>query len=303
MYCIEISQRMHRYGRDEMVLKGINLQVPTGSIDGFLGPNGAGKTTAINQPLVSAGIAVSEIAFAPDDLESIFLQPLAPPPLLRMFLHGLQCEWRKTRRSLAAWLVIVGSLFTPAIVVVARLVRREHLPELYAGAESWPRLRSSARESMAIFFLPMAAILITTPLSQLEYRNNAWKLVHVLPLSLGTIFWTKLAKIVVLRGLSADCGAAVCDQPAVSSFLIPLGVGFLTWVGALAVLSIGEKEEPRGTGSRRRHAARRGMTYGRTLARSNARWPAVSATWAPRAFGCTTRSMDSPSVEGAARMP
>ena len=46
MYCLQTQALVHRYGRD-LVLDGIDLQVPTGSIYGFLGPNGAGKTTTL----------------------------------------------------------------------------------------------------------------------------------------------------------------------------------------------------------------------------------------------------------------
>lgn len=47
MYCLETTDLSHRYSNDDTVLKGINLQVPQGSIYGFLGPNGAGKTTTL----------------------------------------------------------------------------------------------------------------------------------------------------------------------------------------------------------------------------------------------------------------
>jgi ABC-2 type transport system ATP-binding protein len=43
---IEIERLKFAYGRDG-VLKGVDLQVPEGSIFGFLGRNGAGKTTTI----------------------------------------------------------------------------------------------------------------------------------------------------------------------------------------------------------------------------------------------------------------
>ena len=47
MYCLETTDLSHRYSNDDIVLNGINLQVPEGSIYGFLGPNGAGKTTTL----------------------------------------------------------------------------------------------------------------------------------------------------------------------------------------------------------------------------------------------------------------
>ena len=46
MHCLETSDLSHRFARQD-VLRGINMQVPAGSIYGFLGPNGAGKTTTL----------------------------------------------------------------------------------------------------------------------------------------------------------------------------------------------------------------------------------------------------------------
>ena len=47
MYCLETTDLGYRYSKDAVVLRGVNLQVPQGSIYGFLGPNGAGKTTTL----------------------------------------------------------------------------------------------------------------------------------------------------------------------------------------------------------------------------------------------------------------
>ncbi|MBL8261677.1 MAG: ATP-binding cassette domain-containing protein [Xanthomonadaceae bacterium] len=44
--CLQTHALVHRYGND-LVLDGIDLMVPDGSIYGFLGPNGAGKTTTL----------------------------------------------------------------------------------------------------------------------------------------------------------------------------------------------------------------------------------------------------------------
>jgi ABC-2 type transport system ATP-binding protein len=46
MHCLETSNLHHRFARHD-VLRGIDMQVPEGSIYGFLGPNGAGKTTTL----------------------------------------------------------------------------------------------------------------------------------------------------------------------------------------------------------------------------------------------------------------
>jgi hypothetical protein len=199
------------------------------------------------------------------------------------FIHAFQAEWLKKKRSLGSWLVVLGAFFTPAIVIVARLVKHDKLQSLYAADDFWILLWRNSWESMAIFFLPMAAILMTSLMTQIEYKNNAWKQVHALPLSATIIFFAKLAVILLmvaqlfvlfnvgiyfsaivpylmvdgtpypnarvpLRFLLVentlyfiDCLPIIAAQYLLSlrfkSFLVPIGFGFLAWVGALAALS------------------------------------------------------------------
>jgi len=47
MNCIETKNLKHQFSNKHIVLDGINLEVPEGSIYGFLGQNGAGKTTTL----------------------------------------------------------------------------------------------------------------------------------------------------------------------------------------------------------------------------------------------------------------
>jgi lantibiotic transport system permease protein len=199
------------------------------------------------------------------------------------FIHAFQSEWLKKKRSLGSWLVVVGSLFTPVVVIVARLIHRDQLPKIYAADTFWTSLWRSSWESMAIFFLPMAAILATSLITQIEYRSNAWKQVHTLPISAATLFFSKLAVIVVLMVqffalfdlgiylsavvpcllsgkvpypngrlpvalfLADTLRYMVASFPIVaaqyllslrfSNFLLPIGFGFMAWVGAGAALS------------------------------------------------------------------
>lgn len=203
--------------------------------------------------------------------------------LIGDYMRCFQSEWLKKRRSLGSWLIVVGALFTPTIIVVARMAHRSKLPALYAASDFWTFYWRSSWESMAIFFLPMAAILVTSLIVQIEYRNNAWKQVNTLPLSLTTIYFSKLAVVLVLmaeffvlfdvavyvsamlppallgnvpyprahmpfRGFVVETGKYwVASLPIVvaqyvlslrfKNFLVPVGVGFMTWVGALAALS------------------------------------------------------------------
>jgi hypothetical protein len=142
-----------------------------------------------------------------------------------MFTDSLGSEWLKTRRSLASQLVIVGALFTPAIVIGARLLHLDKVAALSAKPDFWPSLWHNCWESMAIFFLPMGAILATALVTQIEIRNNTWKLVHTLPLTHATIFFSKLLVIVVLMAeFVALFALGVCLAGALPAVLSGLAV-------------------------------------------------------------------------------
>ncbi len=114
------------------------------------------------------------------------------------FIHCFQCEWLKKRRSLASWIIIAGAFFTPVIITIARLVEHDKLNLLYTSDDFWKLLWKNSWESMAIFLLPLGVILFTSLITQIEYKNNAWKQVYTLPLSLTTIFFAKLAIIIIM---------------------------------------------------------------------------------------------------------
>ena len=142
------------------------------------------------------------------------------------FVHAFQGEWLKKKRSLASWLVVVGGVFTPAVVIVARLVYRDRLPQLYAADGFWPLLWKNSWESMAIFFLPMAAMLATTLITQIEFKNNGWKQVHALPIGLATIFFSKLAVVLLMMAqFLVVFNAAIYLSGVVPYFLVS-GVPF-----------------------------------------------------------------------------
>jgi hypothetical protein len=197
--------------------------------------------------------------------------------------RAFRSEWLKRRRSFASTLVLAGSLFTPAVILVVRLIHPRDLPAVYAAPAFWATLWRDAWESMAIFFLPLAAIMATSLVTHLEFRGNAWKQVHTLPLHPWVIFVSKLLVIVVMVGeflllfnagllvaavvpsllvpgvpwpqgslwslpllgdnarYLLDCLPVIAAQYLlalrISNVLVPIGAGFLAWVGALATVS------------------------------------------------------------------
>jgi hypothetical protein len=114
------------------------------------------------------------------------------------FVHAFQSEWLKRKRSFASSLVLAGSLFTPAIIAAVRLIRFRGLPAVYAADGFWPKMWRDSWESMAVFFLPLGAIMATSLITQIEFKSNAWKQVHALPVSLPVIFLSKLSVILLM---------------------------------------------------------------------------------------------------------
>jgi hypothetical protein len=129
------------------------------------------------------------------------------------FIYCFESEWLKKKRSLASWLVISGAFFTPVFIIIARII---HSNPLYAASlktDYWQLLWKSATESLAIFLLPIGAIMAVTLIVQLEYKNNTWKQLHAVPQRLTTIFFAKLVVILLMMVqffLLFDIGVYLC---------------------------------------------------------------------------------------------
>lgn len=138
------------------------------------------------------------------------------------FVAALRGERLKLRRSLAPALVAGGALLTPAIVLAIRLLHPANLPALYSKPGFWTGLWKDCWESMAIFFLPMGAILLVSLVTQLEWRGNAWKQVLTLPLPAGTVWLAKLTLILALLAqVLALFAAGVVLAGLVPALLVP----------------------------------------------------------------------------------
>src|SRR5437762_2222425 len=114
------------------------------------------------------------------------------------FINSFQSEWLKKKRSLASWLVLVGALFTPSIILMSRLKNHAALPKLYLVDDFWQKLWNQSWESMEVFLLPIGITLATGLIAQIEYKNNTWKQLHTTPQSYTTIFLAKLLVILIM---------------------------------------------------------------------------------------------------------
>lgn len=115
-----------------------------------------------------------------------------------MSLSVLRSEWLKQKGSLSTWLVITGAVFTPMVILVARLAFPKDLAKTYASPKFWENNWMQQWESMAILMIPMGIILASSLVTQIEYRNNTWKQWHVTPYSLVVLFSAKFFALFLL---------------------------------------------------------------------------------------------------------
>lgn len=114
------------------------------------------------------------------------------------FLYCFKAEWIKKKGSLAAWLVIIGGFFTPAINTCAAIYRSEVTRKALVKPDFWSKHWLASWDTIAMFLLPMGVILATSLVTQIEFKNNTWKQLHTTPQSYTHLFFAKLAVILVM---------------------------------------------------------------------------------------------------------
>jgi hypothetical protein len=117
---------------------------------------------------------------------------------MNTYFKSLLSEWQKTRKSAASWLVLIGGLFIPLVMIFVQTFYPEEFSPKVLGENYWGSLFKHSWESMAILLLPVGVILATSLITQLEYRNNTWKQVFCTPQRITTLFITKLTVVLVM---------------------------------------------------------------------------------------------------------
>lgn len=116
---------------------------------------------------------------------------------MRIFFYSVQSEWLKTKNSIASWLCLVGGFFIPLLYLIADIKNKTFINS--AGTEIWQTHFTRLWMNMSGFLLPMGLILASSLITQVEFKSNSWKQVHVTPQKYSTIFFAKLA---VLLGMT-----------------------------------------------------------------------------------------------------
>ncbi len=113
-----------------------------------------------------------------------------------IFIHNLQAEWIKTKRSASNWLSIIGGFFIPIIQTIVYFYNGKTLND--TGKYAWQSLYNNSWQNMAIFLLPMGMILAGSLITQIENKNNTWKQVHATPQTFTNIFLSKFTVILLM---------------------------------------------------------------------------------------------------------
>lgn len=114
------------------------------------------------------------------------------------FIHSLQSEWLKTKRSAASWLCIFGGFFIPTIYMILFLKDHASINMYYPFANVWTKHFHDLWQNMATFLLPMGVILSSSLITQMEYKNNTWKQLHTTPQSYSRVFLAKFSVIALM---------------------------------------------------------------------------------------------------------
>lgn len=105
-------------------------------------------------------------------------------------------ELLKTKRTSAIYLTVLGALIVPSIKLDELLTTSEPLAKMYTYP--WEFYYKNGLHIMIGLLLPFYMILMTTLLTQIEYRNNTWKQVFSSPQSEFIIFLGKFLSLQLL---------------------------------------------------------------------------------------------------------
>jgi len=114
------------------------------------------------------------------------------------FINSFSAEWIKKRRSFASWLLLIGGLFIPLISTLIFLVYPKQLLGIHASGHFWVQHFQKSWQLMAFMLLPMGIVLAVSLITQLEFKNNSWKQLHTAPVSLSSIYFSKLAVLITM---------------------------------------------------------------------------------------------------------
>ncbi len=113
------------------------------------------------------------------------------------FIISTQAELLKTKRTSSFWLTITGAAFIPLMLFIS-FFAGDDASKAAVLKDPWTKYLNMGWELFCVLLLPMYIILVSTLITQIEYRNNSWKQVFASPQSLGNIFFSKFLTVHVI---------------------------------------------------------------------------------------------------------
>ncbi len=109
------------------------------------------------------------------------------------FLISTQAELLKTKRTASFWLSVIGAAFIPTLLFIGLITNPDAARNL--AKDPWTKFFNMGWQILSVFLLPMYIILVSTLITQIEFKNNTWKQVFASPQSFGNIFFSKFLTI------------------------------------------------------------------------------------------------------------
>lgn len=115
---------------------------------------------------------------------------------MKLISH-FKTELIKLKGSALLWITLIGTLLIPTVFTLRFLYIGKHLNQS-TSATPWEEIFNLIAKPTTGFLLPMGVILVCGLITQIEYKNNNWKMVHTAPVSFLTIFFSKFLTLMVL---------------------------------------------------------------------------------------------------------
>ena len=112
------------------------------------------------------------------------------------FPIAFKCELLKTKRTSVVYLAMIAAVIVPFLMMLFKAEEPGEFQKL--SKDPWYMCYEDAGQPIAILFLPLFVILITSLVPQLEHRNNTWKQVLASPQTKFNIYFSKFLIIQLL---------------------------------------------------------------------------------------------------------
>ncbi len=110
------------------------------------------------------------------------------------FINHLSAEIRKLKSTPIIYLIVFCCAFVLSIVMIAHSLDRN---SVVLGADPWRRCFSAGIGIYSFFVTVPFVVLLVTAVTFVEQRANAWKLLYTMPVTRGSIYFSKLTIIIL----------------------------------------------------------------------------------------------------------